>query len=93
MPNHTLQQLKERIEEYIKYQGADAPVAAFVYTIENVDYQDLSGGRIFSDEFVAKVLNNVCTFNNQELIQQRIDEEVSNLMTVWELAHQTSASL
>jgi hypothetical protein len=82
MPTYTLQQLKERIEEFIKYQGADAPVAAFVYTQENVDYQDLFGVQTFSDEFITKVLNNVCTFSNQELIQRQIDGEVSNLMTI-----------
>ncbi len=36
----TLQQLKESVEELISHQGADAPVAAFIFTRDDVFEMD-----------------------------------------------------
>jgi hypothetical protein len=39
----TLKQLKERVENLIKNQGEDAPVAAFIFTNEDVFVMDEDG--------------------------------------------------
>ena len=39
----TLQQLKESVERLIQQQGADAPVAAFIFTNDDVFVMDEDG--------------------------------------------------
>lgn len=55
----TLQQLKESIERMISQQGSDAPVAAFIFTKEDVFSLDDDGNQIYDipDEIVGRVLN------------------------------------
>jgi len=57
----TLQQLKESIERLIEEQGADAPVAAFVFTKNDaVEYDDYGNETPLPGENdVDEVLNNI----------------------------------
>ena len=57
----TLQQLKESVERLIEQQGADAPVAAFIFTNEDVfTWENDGGDQVPVDRNVAeKVLNEV----------------------------------
>jgi hypothetical protein len=56
----TLQQLKESVERLIEQQGADAPVAAFIFTNEDVFKLDDDGEQVtYSREIADKVLDAV----------------------------------
>ena len=56
----TLQQLKESVERMIAEQGADAPVAAFIFTNPDVFVMDEDGEQVTqSREIAEQVLNNV----------------------------------
>jgi hypothetical protein len=56
----TLQQLKENIERLIEQQGADAPVAAFIFTNEDVFTMDEDCNQIAQPREIAEqVLSNV----------------------------------
>lgn len=55
----TLSQLKERIENLIEQQGADAPVAAFIFTNEDVFVMNDGEPVSQSREIAEKVLNSV----------------------------------
>jgi hypothetical protein len=56
----TLQQLKESVDRLIEQQGADAPVAAFIFTSEDVFVMDDNGDQVTQPREIAeRVLNNV----------------------------------
>ena len=56
----TLQQLKESVDRLIQQQGADAPVAAFIFTGEDVFVMDDNGDQVTQPREIAeKVLNNL----------------------------------
>ncbi len=57
----TLSQLKTRIDQLIEYQGEDSPVAAFIYTKEDVvQYDDdFNEVEIEDDKIVEDVLYKV----------------------------------
>jgi hypothetical protein len=56
----TLQQLKESVERMIAEQGADAPVAAFIFTNPDVFVMNEDGEQVTqSREIAEQVLNNV----------------------------------
>ena len=57
----TLSQLRQRIDQLIEYQGEESPVAAFIYTKEDVvqyddDYNEVE---IEDDRIIEDVLSNV----------------------------------
>ena len=56
----TLQQLKESVDRLIQQQGADAPVAAFIFTGEDVFVMDDNCDQVIQPREIAeKVLNNL----------------------------------
>ncbi len=56
----TLQQLKESVDRLIQQQGEDAPVAAFIFTGEDVFVMDNNGDQVTQPREIAeKVLNNL----------------------------------
>ena len=56
----TLQQLQESVNRLIEQQGADAPVAAFIFTNPDVFVMDEDGEQVTqSREIAEQVLNNV----------------------------------
>jgi hypothetical protein len=56
----TLQQLKESVERLIEQQGKSAPVAAFIFTNEDVFLMDNDGNpNPLSREIAEQVLNNL----------------------------------
>ena len=57
----TLSQLKQRIDKLIEYQGEDSPVAAFIYTKEDVvQYDhDFNEVQIEDNKIIEDVLYNV----------------------------------
>ena len=56
----TLQQLKESVDRLIQQQGEDAPVAAFIFTGEDVFVMDDNGDQVTQPREIAeKVLNNL----------------------------------
>ncbi len=57
----TLSQLKQRIDQLIENQGEESPVAAFIYTKEDVLQYDDDGNEveIEDDRIVEDVLYNV----------------------------------
>jgi len=59
----TLEQLRQQIEQLIKQQGETAPVAAWVYTKEDVlDYPD--GEVNVTEEVADKVINNLDNYDH-----------------------------
>ena len=54
----TLQQLKESVERMIAEQGADAPVAAFIFTNEDVFVTDSDGN---PDPVIREIAEQVLT--------------------------------
>jgi hypothetical protein len=77
----TLQQLKESVESMILEQGSDAPVAAWIYTKEDVFEINEEGNPIalFPAE-IAKVLNEVEEGDYiHELIGECIDGEIRRM--------------
>ena len=70
--SRTLQDLKNSIEIMIQEQGKDAPVAAWIYTQEDVFEIDENGDPMyFSIEDIGNVLN---TVEEADYINDRIDE-------------------
>ena len=70
--SRTLQDLKNSIEIMIQEQGKDAPVAAWIYTQEDVFEIDENGDPMyFSIEDIGNVLN---TVEEDDYINDRIDE-------------------
>ena len=57
----TLSQLKQRIDQLIEIQGEESPVAAFIYTKEDVALYDDDGNEveIEDDTIIEDVLYNV----------------------------------
>jgi predicted oxidoreductase len=56
----TLQQLKESVDRLIQQQGEDAPVAAFIFTGEDVFVMDDNCDQVIQPREIAeKVLNNL----------------------------------
>lgn len=56
----TLQQLKESVDSLIQQQGANAPVAAFIFTGDDVFVMDDNGNEVTQPlEIAEQVLNSV----------------------------------
>jgi len=78
----TLQQLKESIERLIEQQGADAPVAAFIFTNEDVfTWENDGGDQVPVDRNIAeKVLNEVEDIDYiYTQVFEMIDDQLSSL--------------
>ena len=77
----TLQQLKESVERLIQQQGEDAPVAAFIFTNEDVFAMDEDGNPDpVSREIAEKVLDNVDAYDYPyEIIFDCIEEELKSV--------------
>ena len=77
----TLSQLKQRIDQLIETQGEESPVAAFIYTKEDVVQYDDDGNEveIEDDMIIEDVLYNVeDTGYIYTVIQDSIDDELSH---------------
>ena len=77
----TLSQLKTRIDKLIENQGEESPVAAFIYTKEDVVEYDDDGNEteIEDNKIVEDVLFNVeDTDYIYTQIQDSIDDELSH---------------
>ena len=77
----TLSQLKQRIDKLIENQGEESPVAAFIYTKEDVvQYDDdFNEVEIEDDTIIEDVLYNVeDTDWIYTQIQDSIDDELSH---------------
>jgi len=77
----TLSQLKQRIDKLIERQGEESPVAAFIYTKEDVvQYDaDFNEVEIKDNKIVEDVLYNVeDTDYIYTTIQDSIDDELSH---------------
>jgi len=77
----TLSQLKQRIDQLIERQGEDSPVAAFIYTKEDVVEYDDDGDEveIEDDRIIEDVLYEVeYTESIYTYIQDSIDDELSH---------------
>ena len=79
----TLSQLKQRIDKLIENQGEESPVAAFIYTKEDVvQYDDdFNEVEIEDDKIVEDVLSNV--EDNDWIyttIQDIIDDELKEVV-------------
>ena len=77
----TLQQLKESVENLIAQQGNDAPVAAWIYTKEDVfDLDDQFEPMYLSLNDASHVLNEVEDMDYIcEQISECIDDEIRHL--------------
>ncbi len=79
----TLSQLKQRIDKLIETQGEESPVAAFIYTKEDVvQYDgDFNEVEIEDDKIVEDVLSNVeDTDWIYTTIQDIIDDELKEVV-------------
>ena len=77
----TLSQLKQRIDQLIETQGEDSPVAAFIYTKEDVALYDDDGNEteIEDNKIIEDVLYNVeDTDWIYTQIQDSIDDQLSH---------------
>ncbi len=77
----TLSQLKQRIDQLIERQGEESPVAAFIYTKEDVLQYDDDGDEveIEDDRIIEDVLYNVEYIESiYTYIQDSIDDELSH---------------
>ena len=78
----TLQQLKESVERLIQQQGADAPVAAFIFTKEDVcetDNETLEQHPLSPDD-TETVLDEIEGFDYiYEQVFECIDDEIRRL--------------
>ena len=77
----TLSQLKQRIDKLIEDQGEESPVAAFIYTKEDVVEYDDDGNEveIEDNKIVEDVLYEVeYTESIYTYIQDSIDDELSH---------------
>ncbi len=61
VPNNTLSNLRDRVNRLIELQGEDAPVAAFIFTNEDVFVWSEDGGDQLpvDREDAAQILNNI----------------------------------
>lgn len=77
----TLQQLKESIENMIESQGKDAPVAAFIFTQEDVFELDSEGNPVYLPlNDIGVVLNEIETGDYIfEQVFECIDDEIRRL--------------
>lgn len=77
----TLQQLKETVERLIEQQGKDAPVAAWIYTQEDVFEMDEENNPTpYPLEITKEVLNEVADLDYiGSQIGECIDDEVKRL--------------
>ncbi len=80
----TLSQLKTRIDKLIERQGEESPVAAFIYTKEDVVQYDGDGNEveIEDDRIIEDVLYNVeDTDYIYTQIQDSIDDELKEVVS------------
>ena len=80
----TLSQLKQRIDKLIEDQGEESPVAAFIYTKEDVVQYDDDGNevQIEDDRIIEDVLYNVeDTDWIYTQIQDSIDDELKEVVS------------
>ena len=80
----TLSQLKQRIDQLIEDQGEESPVAAFIYTKEDVvQYDDdFNEVEIEDDRIIEDVLYNVeDTDWIYTQIQDSIDDELKEVVS------------
>jgi len=80
----TLSQLKQRIDQLIENQGEESPVAAFIYTKEDVvQYDDdFNEVEIEDDRIIEDVLYNVeDTDYIYTQIQDSIDDELKEVVS------------
>ncbi len=80
----TLSQLKQRIDQLIETQGEESPVAAFIYTKEDViQYDDdFNEVEIEDDTIIEDVLYNVeDTDYIYTQIQDSIDDELKEVVS------------
>ena len=78
----TLSQLKQRIDQLIENQGEESPVAAFIYTKEDVvQYDDdFNEVQIEDDKIVEDVLYNVEDHDYvYTVIQDIIEDELKEV--------------
>jgi hypothetical protein len=77
----TLQQLKESVDRLIQQQGEDAPVAAYIFTNEDVCMMDEDGNPDpVSREIAEKVLDNVDAYDYPyEVIFDCIEQELASV--------------
>ena len=77
----TLQQLKESVDRLIQQQGEDAPVAAYIFTNEDVFMMDEDGNHDpVSREIAEKVLDNVDAYDYPyEVIFDCIEQELASV--------------
>ena len=79
----TLSQLKQRIDQLIKTQGEESPVAAFIYTKEDVvQYDDdFNEVEIEDDRIIEDVLYEVEDHDYiYTVIQDIIDDELKEVV-------------
>ena len=77
----TLSQLRQRIDQLIEYQGEESPVAAFIYTKEDViQYDDdFNEVEIEDNTIIEDVLSNVVdTDYIYTVIHDVIEDELSH---------------
>jgi hypothetical protein len=80
----TLSQLKQRIDKLIEDQGEESPVAAFIYTKEDVALydDDFNEVEIEDDRIIEDVLYNVeDTDWIYTQIQDSIDDELKEVVS------------
>ena len=80
----TLTQLKQRIDQLIETQGEESPVAAFIFTKEDVVQYDDEGDEveIEDDKVIKDILYKVQDSDSiNDTINDIIDEEVSKTLS------------
>ena len=80
----TLTQLKQRIDQLIETQGEESPVAAFIFTKEDIVQYDDEGDEveIEDDKVIKDVLYNVQDSDwIYDSINDTIEEEVSKTLS------------
>ena len=80
----TLSQLKQRIDKLIEDQGEDSPVAAFIYTKEDVLQYDDDGNEVEveDDKIIEDVLFNVEDHDYvYTVIHEIIDDELKEVVS------------
>ena len=80
----TLSQLKQRIDQLIERQGEESPVAAFIYTKEDVVQYDDDGDEVEIEDntIIEDVLYNVeDTDYIYTQIQDSIDDELKEVVS------------
>lgn len=78
----TLKDLKARVENLIKVQGEDAPMAAWIYTSEDIVKYDDDGNEVYqTGEICDAVLYNLQDHDNiYTSIVDAIDTELGEVM-------------